>query len=675
MQEDYKLITNPKTYSNKKEVTNTDESILVAGSQNVLISDADKVVTRSGSSLFGAGYTTLKGIKSSYEWDTSSARQRALRAYDDELEVYVYGAWRRVKDNWKNVNFSYTTWWSSAESIDLLIFVNGDDNLYEWSGAITKIASVTVNTLTKMFIVSGTTYSFTPSSGSAKAYISDSASGFVTAGFSAGDVIVVSGSASNDKSYTIFEVTASTITLIGEDELVSEASGATVTIAKENYGSWAEERFLTAGTRSLVIGGLTYTYTGGETTGTLTGVTCTSGDPVTNGVANGDIGIQSVRTTTSSPIAGNKNDVVSVLNNQLYVISTHSREVYVSNDSSFSNFAFTSPVRVPGEGALLTLDDYGVSLVPQEDSMYIAAGKDSWYQTHFELTSDGQNETLTIKKLKTAPRGAPISHNVVSHIKNNVVFISNEPTLDTLGRVEQINTPQSVPISDPIKNDFDAYDFNRAHVKYYKNNIYVAVPEESVVLVYDLQNTRWQPPQIMDISRLAIIDGELYGHSANKNETYKLFDPAETTDNGIPIPAVARYAYRNFGARAKTKTFDEYFSELYLRDYSDVLLKLYFDYLGATEIKEFDILGNDTDILFQPVEDTGSIGSSPLGQNPLGGTLEDTPLFSKARVIHTMADTDFFEYFAEYSSNTPFQIISHGGNVGESTNIPANIKK
>lgn len=58
--------------------------------------------------------------------------------------------------------------------------------------------------------------------------ITDSASGFLTAGFQPGDQLTVAGSASNDGTYTIKTVAAGTITLEGRNDLATEAAGATV---------------------------------------------------------------------------------------------------------------------------------------------------------------------------------------------------------------------------------------------------------------------------------------------------------------------------------------------------------------------------------------------------------------------------------------------------------------
>lgn len=60
--------------------------------------------------------------------------------------------------------------------------------------------------------------------------ITDSASGFLVAGFQPGDSITVSGSASNDGTYVIDTVTAGTITLITKEDLTDEIAGVPVKI-------------------------------------------------------------------------------------------------------------------------------------------------------------------------------------------------------------------------------------------------------------------------------------------------------------------------------------------------------------------------------------------------------------------------------------------------------------
>jgi len=60
--------------------------------------------------------------------------------------------------------------------------------------------------------------------------ITDTANGFLVAGFQPGDTITVSGSASNDGTYTVATVAAGTITLLSKNDLTDEAAAATVKI-------------------------------------------------------------------------------------------------------------------------------------------------------------------------------------------------------------------------------------------------------------------------------------------------------------------------------------------------------------------------------------------------------------------------------------------------------------
>jgi len=97
-----------------------------------------------------------------------------------------------------------------------------DDDIYEVIG--TKLYTnygftPTINGITFAFVDSG------PDT------ITDSDSGFLRAGFKAGDTITVQGSASNDGDYTIDSVVAGTITLDAGDALTTEAAGSSVNIS------------------------------------------------------------------------------------------------------------------------------------------------------------------------------------------------------------------------------------------------------------------------------------------------------------------------------------------------------------------------------------------------------------------------------------------------------------
>jgi len=441
------------------------------------------------------------------------------------------------------------------------------------------------------------------------------------------------------------------------------ASATTTTITKNttDNATWGESRFLVGGTTQVTIGGTVFTYTGGEGTATLTGVT-----PDASGISTDAVAIQTVRTNANSNSTGLPNafanDLISELNNQIYVGSFVSREVFISKNTSFIDYQFASP-RVPGEGAIITLSNATVGLIPQEQDMYMTAGKDDWYRTNFTLSSDNVAEALTIQLLKTAPRQAAQQQDLISKIKNDIVVLTNEPTLDSLGRIVDVTvTPQQKSISDPIKPDFDAEDFTGGDIIFFRNRIYISAPVNSKVYIYDLQKGYWFPPQILPISKFAIITGELHGHSNTTAETYKLF--IGTTDNTNPIDFRAFFAYRNFNDRAAIKNFDEYFSELYMTPNTSVTLNLRYDYLGASGEQEFTLDASNTEFVFGTSDDA-SIGKKGLGQAGLGSSPVEIDNMPKFREINTMRATDFYEMQASYSTTVDgasFQIVAHGPN-------------
>lgn len=613
---DYQIFSDfKKGYWDKPDTTNVPAGILVVGSKNVVINDGEKVASRKGYTLDGQAGTgaAADAIGGSFDWIRHIGDERNVRAYSDELEYRYVAAdgtvtWRRLATGFTSDAFNFAVYWDSTELIERLLMVNGTSNIFDWSGGVTTVASVTANT----------------------------------------------------------------ITTNGTD-------------------TWAQMGFYTSGTRSVTIGGVAYAYTGGEGTATLTGVTP---DPSAGGVVAGDIGHQTLRTTANSTMTGIPstlaNALIEVLGNQVYVGSLVNNQVYVSQQNSFTVYSFSNP-RTPGQGALLTLDAPPTAFVSQEQFMYISAGPDFWYQIGFQLSSDNTKEAVQIQRLKTTVGQGALSQAAVSKIKNTVIFVSNEPSMDTLGRVELISTPQAEDSSDIIKLTFDALDKAGASTFYHRNYFYVAFPASGVVLVYnqsvsvggDTATTnpfavgRWEAPQTLPISRFAVIGGELYGHSSQTNETFKMFDGYN--DNGNPIECVAAFAYMNGGKRANKKHMTEWYTEGYISQSTVLTCTLYRDYSGSEGLTPFTINGNDDSILFDLTSD-GSLGKKSLGKRSLAGRgpTDDDALPPKFRQINGLTGEDFFEVQAVYSSNgvdQRWEVLAFGSDMTVSTAKNSEITK
>lgn len=590
-------------YENKRDITNQQPGVLISGSRNVVSTDGDTVAIRQGYTEFGAEQNDLFPIESSYEWQKLRKGLIALRSYDDELEFYWSselggdGEWYRVNDGWSAVDFSFAPFYDATEVDDQLLFVNGDNNIYTWSGGIATFDSATVNTVT--------------------------------------------------------------------------LEGAT---------NWAAQGFVTSGTRAILVlddGGTwrEVEYTGGETTDTLTGL---NDDLTAYVISQGALVIQAVRTTSNKPASAAPftNDIIRVLNNQAIIGSHNDRTIYISAVGDITDYTPSNP-RLPGEGTSITLDAAPVDIIVPNDGesknvFYVSAGNDFWFQVNLQLSSDLTNESIFVNPLKVSTDGAVHNQGAVTFVKNFIAYVSKEPTLDFLGRVQDINTPQSKPLSDRIKTDFDGYDFTNCHLKYYRNNLYIALPAESILLVYNFEKGFWEAPWDLPVRRLAVINGDLIIHSNSTPSSYKLFDTY--ADNENPINAIARFSYQNMGERMKYKNMTMPMLEGRMTEPTTLTTTILYEDGGAGSAPAFDTEGTEQDIFFRLIDTGGSLGDETLGEQSLGGGADETEgVAFKFRKFKKLVKQNFFECSFQFSSNEAnqqWEIISFGGGYTQSSDYP-----
>lgn len=752
VQDQAQLNTDWVGFYNKMEKTKIPNNALIEGSFNFYVDDAGNLALRPGYELFGEAKTMYKGIQGGDTWDTNTGTSIPWRTYNGVFQAYVYDAWRTVNSGYSKSTFRATTWWDSVNLIDKLVLVNGTTSVFSWTGAVTKVASSTANTITKQFYRSGTSIAFNannPSGGTA-ATITDSGNQFVIRGFAVGDYIQIAGSTSglNDKVVLISGVTAGTLTLSLNETLTTQASGvAGVSVSVENKGTYAEQRFISNPTYTgistvfaltgktitrasgswitdgvvpgdkikytgtvlnnttytvasvtsatvivviespvnetvactmvrqnpITINGTTYYYEGGYGTDTLTGVT-----PSAASLSNGDVIFSSVIEIVNKPASTTfRSDFVNVLTNQVYYGSYNSRYVYVSKISDFTDTGKTSPVRKPGEGEQFTLDGYCTGFAPQEESMYISANPSYWYNTKFTLSSDAQSETLTIVRLKSGALQASKINDFITPIKDSITFVTAQQTVDTLGRIELIQTPQQKELSDQIKKTILGLNCSKGHGIFWRDKLWLTFPLSATVLMYDFVQGKWSSPMNMSISRFFIYEGQLMGHAFLQNESYTMW--TGYNDAGIPITGKAILGYTQAGIRDKYKTFDNIYAEGYITANGQVNMTFLYELNGSRGSKVFTIYGQgDSDTTIYKTAISQALGFSPIGEDPIGGVLESESLLNKFRYINSVALKNNFEYTVVYdvlSKDTGFSLITNGVNNSLSKTIPTSLNR
>jgi hypothetical protein len=209
------------------------------------------------------------------------------------------------------------------------------------------------------------------------------------------------------------------------------------------------------------------------------------------------------------------------------------------------------------------------------------------------------------------------------------------------------------------------YDFTDGSIFFWQNFILLAIPKSSLIRVYNmtkdvtnqaaLENAThyWEAPITFPVSRFSVIDGDLYGHSYQTSESYKLFDGYNF--NLHPIDARAIFSYQTFGVRTTSKGFTEFFVEGYISPNATVNLNLEYELNGYAGKGTYPILGTDAQIVqLGSSSSTGtsnSLGKVGLGKAPLGtNTIQSSSTTNKFREIQTFPRTPFYEMSPSFTS-------------------------
>lgn len=439
------------------------------------------------------------------------------------------------------------------------------------------------------------------------------------------------------------------------------ASATANTLTLQGTATWEETRWLTAGTRGGRIkddAGVwhEFTYTGGEGTTTLTGVsvdlsslTISAGNPI----------FQSIRTTANQPSATWKNDFVINYLNHLFVFNETNRNILGSVIDDYDNFAAASSPRKPGESLTFNLDETptGTAVAPTGSSLYIET-RNYYYQITLVDSTDGTVQTINVEPTYM-PDGGATNNLAVGNIKNYITQITNEPTFDLLGNMLNVEGIRSESISDDIKNYMDSAEVDEASTGYYKNASYISIKSSddfgsnNNILIRDLQRGHWETPWTIPSLLTFEHNGELYAHDPSMRNTFKLLqgysDGKNGTVEGAPISAKWFSSWDNYGMPFNQKEFDVMWVDGYITPNTKLKFSVSYDFGAYTQT--FELLGTNTDVIL--TASGGGIGFYSLGNRSLGGrgkTLSDTGL-RRFRGYITIPARAFYEMQWSAQSN------------------------
>lgn len=697
---EYTLVTGEEIskygYRNREDITILPPGVLVLGSYNVITDVGERLDVVKGYTLDGQANSTLNKISSSYDFTKLQTNDTHVRTWDINLNFrYVHPTTNTVE--WvtlftgisPGVDVNYTQYQDIVQSTSVVLFVQGGRAIYRWSAAVTPFSSATSTTITKEGITTFSEVGF-DEVGLGSISFSPTSTTANTATFEIGDSIMGSSSGA---TATVTQVNGNILVLdsisggpfTSADSITGSTSGATGTV---NIYTPPSASF------NVIIDGIEYNYTGGVGTTTLTGVTP---DPTLGGHVAGTSIAQAVQTIDLDDVTGNipvtyTPNIIGNLDNQIFLGSFSSPTIFTSNTNDFMDYSYSTP-RLPAEGAVSIVAGFPQAFVNQEDNLYISVGQDLWYETQFNqntiTTYPGGTtnpsvttvyENLVLQQLKTTFLQAAQSQAATTKIKNDIVYLSFEPIINSLGRVTNILiSPQISDMSYPIVNDMNRYDWTDASMIYFRQFLYVSVPKEGLIRVYNMTQPKiqyWESPVTYPIGRFSIIDDQLYGHGYNVPETYQLFNG--TNFNGAAIPAAAYFSYNQYGTRNYPKDFTGFYLEGYISPNCTLTYGLNYDINGCQTQVTYTLDGTQVPQVCIGGLPDASLGKASLGSRPLSGltmpgsiaTSTDTGLPPKFRAIKQTSKKPFYElqvFFQSLGTDQQWSLLAFGPNAAPAT--------
>lgn len=480
------------------------------------------------------------------------------------------------------------------------------------------------------------------------------------------------------------------------------ASATSNTVTLQGSLTWAQLGFYgTSGT--IVINGVSATYSGGTNSTTLTGVSVDFSNAGTYPVAS--IIHQGITTSALSGMTGVPAAFAPTVigcgrNNQVYLGSSSSNVLYLSKVNNYTDYSFTATARIAGEGWSKTLDAPPVAFVPLEDrsdvnsyDLYISQGRDAWglivssLDITYASTGVATNtiETLSYVRLMVAPLQGAQSERLVAKMKNHIMFIGHDNVANFMGWISYQEVPETVDFSYPIIDDMKSYDLTDASLFFHRNYVYLAIPKAGIIRVYNMtdqskQTTMstyhpyedvdvanqpwfWEAPLTFPLSGFYVVDGDIYGHSFTTSESYKLFTGGSL--NGQQIDCNATFAYDTKGDRTQSKASDEIWVEGYIKQNTKLNVNVTGDMDNFATTQSTIIDGSDSQIVAFGAG-AHSLGKNNLGSQPLGGAqIPATSLPSWFHVAKTYPNVSCYLEQISFSSkgvDLQWELICFGTN-------------
>ena len=421
---------------------------------------------------------------------------------------------------------------------------------------------------------------------------------------------------------------------------------------------------------TIVVCATNVTYTG-KTATSFTGAVSTPACDDNRGIT------QQVVETAANP----RGNIYTTFGNRLFITGSTStpQAVFFSKYGDADTFTTTTLVTdtTAEDSGIFNLAEGGggvIAMTQDENALYMFK-RSIIYKSSL---SDSRYSLVPLKPFdgKSQTTGA-VTNNSTFAGGNGIFFITPDRQIMNLTRIDTVDYPQIIPISDPIEPTIEVADFASSTGIYWQDKAYIAAKTtkssafNDVVFVYNFRIQAWDSPIVgWNVGDWAIYDDgngeELYFGDSITQNTYKV--TTIPLDDIHGVSANWRSGQVDFGLPHKQKDMENVFIEGYVADNTTITISLLLDDNGYTQVYTTEFAGTESDYIYDSPEYNvfgfNAFGTSRFGVNDDESGLKKFRIYLNKefrRVPFYSAQIEF----ATDGENAQWEILRYGFEVRE----------
>lgn len=386
----------------------------------------------------------------------------------------------------------------------------------------------------------------------------------------------------------------------------------------------------------------------------------------------GDV-IISAPVTFNNAISANFNiDVVYTYKNHVVCANFDSPEVYFSHVSTYSlatGFDFAMPIlanRTALTPIFMQLDGNFQGMIARRNTLWIS-DYDDWYKVNKNNEVNSYGLWVDVEKFETGERKGTLPM-ALAIFDGDIVYLSQEGTLQRLTQDAVTAKDELMLLSDEIEGLLNRLDKTDVRIKYLTRAIYLIFPNDSTVVMLDTIEKYFQPPQIMPVNCMSVIEGVLYGHHNVENQTFQMF--TGRSDLEADLESIIAYGYTRGQDEFEAQEQTYIGVSCRLTDTTSVTVDMEYEEDGAVAKPQWNIVGNNITKFYVP--DDTSWGTHPYGTYPLGGSDPEVTDLRRAIVFKKQAQVKHYNFrpiFTVSGQNNEFHLLAFGTDMSKSSTV------